>query len=1814
MTDPARLFSAVAAAGLAAALLLAVLSAPSLAVPFSETGAPPELEPWANWVLYDSKEYGCPPWREQRSPDHCVLPVTLSLDLTDRGGAFRGTWEVRGGRRAVRLPGDSRAWPREVKDSSGLFGQSVPVGSLGEAPLADLEEGVHELTGEWDWTQLPETVTVPLGPFPAITVNGRPLEFPVSDVDWQAGTSRIWLRDPQSPPPASAGGEAGPEGPQPSGEDNFLEVRVARLVQDGEPPTVLTQARITVSGESREELVAGLLLPGSRPVSLESPLPSRLTAEGLRIQARPGTWTVLILARMREAPPAAGEPSAGPGAAAEEGSAAPHEAAGDSPADAAGGAAAEAASETSEKAAKGTPAKAADEAPAGGMLPPLRLGPVSGSFGQEYWAFAADPALRQAEVTGALQVDASQADIPWKDFPVYALDAGDILTITTVRRGDPDPGPNLLQLDRTCWLDYSGEGLTCRDSLTGQMRRDWRLTVDPPFELGEATMNGEPQVITWQKNSLGEDAPGIQTRRGQVALGADLRIPRFKGELPASGWDQGLQTRVQTVNLPPGWKLLHVSGADAKDPGGGPAAWRDRWTTLDLFIVLVTVFVAWRVLGLPWALLGAAALILTYQEHMSPKLVYLHLLAAAALLRALPPSGKARFLVSSWKVLAGVFLAVLCAAFVILQARWAAYPQLETPSYLSSAPWTPGRGTGFTFGGAAQMPDIYGYKADEIVMYDADSSQESYEPEPVASVQEAAQAPAPSRPSQRPPQERKQGAMQAPVLRSARQRSYAQSNSMQNLVSDAKAQNTFPRPSWNWRPVRLDYNGQAARDQMTSLTLTGPVTNRILGALRILLTVWFSLAVLGLRLPAGAPPFLGRLFPPHRRPKALSPETSGPPSAGGGSQGSGDPPDSGSPPDSGAPPDSGSAPSPGEPSGSGSGPSPGDSSGSGSASGAGVPHDSGPAPDSGPPPAPGTPPDKLSAASEADRAEALLRGLRQDRAPAKGRGGTSRETLGPPLIAGAAALAALLFLAAVAFFPKPLMAQFSDPFPPQELLQELESRLKSPSDSPPPSIPELEILPEPGRLTLTLTVDAPQETFLPLPDLDTQLFQAIRASVNSQDARLLVKDDLQLVLVPKGASRVTLEGRLKPADTFQITFNTDPRPLKARLAAPGWEFKGVDPQGHLQHASLIISRSQGGASATATPAPGPQTVRPCPEGQASQDSQAGQGDQDGQAGQGGQDSQECQEAQDGQDPDAEPPSGDVALPAGGAPSVLKPFFQVTRTISLGLRLQVITQVQQDPQGSLTAPFTLALPLAPGETPTSSAVSARDGTAYLALSPANPELSWESALTLGEDGILELTAGDGPYSEIWVLDASSLWRVETDGLPPVTVVSSSGYWNPEWRPAPGEKLRFRVTRPKPVEGGYLVADKAALSLQAGRESSRVTLWLDLRSSQGGNYSFRLPPGAEPEELKVDGRPVPFPGGTETADQGPELTVPLNPGGRSIEAAFTLKKPITAVTEIPPLDLGVPTANVTMTVYTPPDRWTLLAGGPVQGPAVLFWSYCGAFLVFSILLSSLRLTPLKTVSWFLFFLGLSQLSAAMAAFVAGWLLALGLRAGKLSGVKKPLLFNCLQILLLLWTGAALYLIYQGLTYGLLASPNMSVTGNGSSDHTLIWFQDRTAGELPQPWTLTLPGTVYRALMLAWALWLAVNVVRWLRWGWKGFSREGLWKRSPKKPGPPKLTPAQRLAMSRGGGGAPPGPGAPPMAFGPSGPFGPPWSPPEGWPGYGAPQQEGPGYGDLQQEGPSQGGPSPGSPGPGTPPENGPPEGSSGGGSPPEGPDKP
>ena len=103
-----------------------------------------------------------------------------------------------------------------------------------------------------------------------------------------------------------------------------------------------------------------------------------------------------------------------------------------------------------------------------------------------------------------------------------------------------------------------------------------------------------------------------------------------------------------------------------------------------------------------------------------------------------------------------------------------------------------------------------------------------------------------------------------------------------------------------------------------------------------------------------------------------------------------------------------------------------------------------------------------------------------------------------------------------------------------------------------------------------------------------------------------------------------------------------------------------------------------------------------------------------------------------------------------------------------------------------------------------------------------------------------------------------------------------------------------------------------------------------------------------------------------------------------------------------------------------------------------------------------------------------------------------------------FNFVQIILPALTLLAVTVLFYGIQNGLLGYPDMKIAGNGSYNNFLKWYQDISGNALPQPVVFSLPMTVYRVLILAWALWIAFAFIKWLRWGWECYSADGLWRK--------------------------------------------------------------------------------------------------------------
>ncbi|MGH8630397.1 MAG: hypothetical protein ACREU7_06485, partial [Burkholderiales bacterium] len=449
------------------------------------------------------------------------------------------------------------------------------------------------------------------------------------------------------------------------------------------------------------------------------------------------------------------------------------------------------------------------------------------------------------------------------------------------------------------------------------------------------------------------------------------------------------------------------------------------------------------------------------------------------------------------------------------------------------------------------------------------------------------------------------------------------------------------------------------------------------------------------------------------------------------------------------------------------------------------------------------------------------------------------------------------------------------------------------------------------------------------------------------------------------------------------------------------------------------------------------------------------------------------------------------------PQELPPFVRVERTLRFGLDWSIETRIlRASPPGTAVV---IAVPLIQGESVTMDGVKTDDGKVLVNLSGAENGFAWASSLEKSESVIV--TAPDTTaWTEVWRADVSPVWHVSTSGIAVVHHQDPNGRWLPEWRPWPGEGVTLEISRPAGIAGQTLTIDHTELRTTPGKRATDATLNIVLRSSQGGQHTLTLSEDAQLQSVQIDGVAQPI------RQEGRSVTLPISPGTQNVMLSLRSPEGMRAWFRTPPIDLGAPSVNTRLNATLGDDRWVLFLGGPRLGPAVLFWGVLLVVVLIGVGLGRVDLTPLRTWHWVLLGIGLTQTSVGEAVVIVGWLLALGGRA-RLRPDTGRMRFNFIQVGLGALTLLALIVLFDAVKHGLLGLPEMQITGNHSSAYDLNWYQDRSDAALPQAWVLSVPLWFYRGLMLAWALWLAFALLRWLKWGWSCWSQDGFWKSKPK-----------------------------------------------------------------------------------------------------------
>ncbi|MCP3870045.1 MAG: oligosaccharide repeat unit polymerase [Gammaproteobacteria bacterium] len=448
------------------------------------------------------------------------------------------------------------------------------------------------------------------------------------------------------------------------------------------------------------------------------------------------------------------------------------------------------------------------------------------------------------------------------------------------------------------------------------------------------------------------------------------------------------------------------------------------------------------------------------------------------------------------------------------------------------------------------------------------------------------------------------------------------------------------------------------------------------------------------------------------------------------------------------------------------------------------------------------------------------------------------------------------------------------------------------------------------------------------------------------------------------------------------------------------------------------------------------------------------------------------------------------------PTALPPFLSVERTLRLGVNWEVETRVRRlSPAGTS---LSLQIPVVPGASVVTEGFRVKAGEVLVNMAANQRELSWRSRL----DPIktLTLTAPESSdWLETWQADIGPIWHVRIEGIPPIHHQDAANRWLPTWHPWPGEQITLHTSRPAGVVGNTLTIDSSKLEIKLGKRATDSTLTFRLRSSQGGQHDLGLPEGVQLLAVKIDGRTQPI------RQDDRLLSMPVVPGVQAFEVQWREMAGSRTFWRMPSISLGAPSVNARLTLHVPEDRWTLWSSGPDLGPAVLFWGVLLVLALAAFILSRISSSylPLGFVSWLLLGIGLSQIAVTSALLVIVWFFLLHYRSGIDASDIPEWQFNLIQAVIAILTFGFLLILFRAVQQGLLGLPVMQIRGYGSEAYLLNWYQDRVSDAHPQVTLLSVPLMVYRLLMLAWALWLAFSLLKWLKWGWLGFSKGGLWR---------------------------------------------------------------------------------------------------------------
>jgi hypothetical protein len=441
-----------------------------------------------------------------------------------------------------------------------------------------------------------------------------------------------------------------------------------------------------------------------------------------------------------------------------------------------------------------------------------------------------------------------------------------------------------------------------------------------------------------------------------------------------------------------------------------------------------------------------------------------------------------------------------------------------------------------------------------------------------------------------------------------------------------------------------------------------------------------------------------------------------------------------------------------------------------------------------------------------------------------------------------------------------------------------------------------------------------------------------------------------------------------------------------------------------------------------------------------------------------------------------------SLPVAQEKSIENLLF-VSRNFTFATQwdLQTSVERQAPKQGVITA----KIPLLSFEQPIELSDRVTDGFMNVVIPRNSHSVSWRSSISGNSE--FELSALDEKsITESWQILVFPNWNIQINGLPAVAPVDASGddYWVYQYYPRAGEKLKFTLSKPPAVEGASVAISKIKQTHTISKRKTTTELNIEYRATRAESLLIQIGE-ADLKNVLHDGNQINL-GAVEGA-----VSFGLKPGKHNLQLVIESPLEIGFDFKVHQIELNQQFSNLSTHVSLPNNRWLLSASGPGYGPAILYWGELIFFMLLAFGLSRLPFSPLNYFQWLVLGIGMSTFSWPALSLVCAWLLGSEWRR------QNKQQFSQYQIsvswMTVVSTVIAVLVLIAAVPYGLLESPNMGVMGNNSYGNSLNWFLDQGQKSLGDVTLYTLPLWAYKGLMLLWATWLSVSLVRWLGWIW-------------------------------------------------------------------------------------------------------------------------